>query len=246
MQENLTNTMYIDDPEKWCRVMLSGVHDVRSWYLIDDDTIAVQYRSMEDHIDVNPTTNVVIAAMTTCHARLHLLEYMEQVEDAKPDRLLYFGGYSPYIFPHGFLIDLYFTDTDSIIFVSEPGVADPPTGKFLGQLTDELKPGQHIEEFASLGPKSYALRYNDGTQSVKAKGQTLNGITSQLINFESYLSMLETKSVVTVPYANLILRNKRKLQLEEIPQQSKRIRYTYDKRRLLPGTFHTRPFGFSE
>ncbi len=91
MQENLVNTMYISDPERWCHVILSGVYDVRSWRLIDDDTIAVQYRSMEDHVEVNPTTNVCIAAMTTCHARLHLLGFMEQVEEACPDRLLYFG-----------------------------------------------------------------------------------------------------------------------------------------------------------
>ena len=50
---------------------------------------------------------------------------MEQIEHAAPGRILYF-------------------DTDSVIFVSRPGVIDPPTGDFLGDLTNELKPGQHI------------------------------------------------------------------------------------------------------
>lgn len=91
MQDDHTNTMYIDDPEKWCNVMLSGVYDVKSWHLIDDDTIAVQYKTAEEHAQVNATTNVAIAAICTSHARLHLLDYMEQVESAEPDRLLYFG-----------------------------------------------------------------------------------------------------------------------------------------------------------
>ncbi len=127
-----------------------------------------------------------------------------------------------------------------------PNVKDPPTGRFLGQLTNELKPGQHIEEFASLGPKSYACRYNNGSHSVKAKGQTLNGITFQFISFESYMTMLATKSVVSVPYTNLIARNKRQLQLEEVLSLNKRIKYTYDKRWLLPNSYVTRPFGYSE
>lgn len=144
------------------------------------------------------------------------------------------------------MVHFFVLDTDSIIFVEKPGVPNPPTGKFLGQLTDELKPGQWIEEFASLGPKTYACRYNDGTSSIKSKGQTLNGVTSKLINFQSYMSMLETKKEVSVLYTNLIARNKRKLQLEEIASQSKRIRYTYDKRRLISGTYNTRPFGYTE
>jgi hypothetical protein len=44
-----------------------------------------------------------------------------------------------------------FCIVDSIVFIHKPGQVDPPTGNFLGDLTNELKPGQHIIEFVSLG-----------------------------------------------------------------------------------------------
>ena len=47
---------------------------------------------------------------------------MREVEQQKPGRILYF-------------------DTDSLIYIAEQGVPDLETGNFLGDLTDELKPG---------------------------------------------------------------------------------------------------------
>jgi hypothetical protein len=45
----------------------------------------------------------------------------------------------------------FFSIADSIVYVTKPGQPNPPTGNFLGDLTDELKPGQFITEFVSLG-----------------------------------------------------------------------------------------------
>jgi hypothetical protein len=47
--------------------------------------------------------------------------------------------------------NLLYVDTDSLVYIHKPGHVDPPTGNFLGDLTNELKPGQHITEFVSLG-----------------------------------------------------------------------------------------------
>ena len=81
-------------------------------------------------------TNVFIAAITTCHARLKLYSLLEMLDR----RVLYYH-------------------TDSVIFVSRPGDTDPETGSFLGDLTDELKrPGDYITEFVSGGPKDYAFK----------------------------------------------------------------------------------------
>ena len=70
--------------------------------------------------------NVVIAAFTTCHARLRLYNVLDRLQE----RVLYF-------------------DTDSIIYVSKPGEWEPPTGDYLGDLTDEIDPkdGQYIASF---------------------------------------------------------------------------------------------------
>ncbi len=60
-----------------------------------------------------------------------------------------------------------------MIFVSRPG-QDPPTGSFLGDLTDELLDhgaGSYIEEFVSMGPKAYAyaVRTPDGKRRETVK-----------------------------------------------------------------------------
>ncbi|XP_055356787.1 uncharacterized protein LOC129601886 [Paramacrobiotus metropolitanus] len=126
---------------------------------------------------------------------------------------------------------LYF-DTDSIIFLDRPDQPKPETGKFLGDLTDELKPGQYITEFVSLGPKTYAYRTNDDVCIVKLKGFTLNGATSELINFERMLSMLDTSEKVNVNYPDSIQRHKPSLTLRQ-RDMSKKFRMTYDKRRIV-------------
>ena len=61
-------------------------------------------------------------------------------------------------------------DTDSIISVSRPGQYDPPLGDYLGDLTNELKAGEHIVEFVSGGPKNYAYRTNNGKEVCKVRG----------------------------------------------------------------------------
>ena len=132
-----------------------------------------------------------------------------------------------------------------MIFISRHGVPEPSLGNFLGDLTDELNPGQHIEEFVSFGPKTYGYRTNDGKTCVKVKGFTLNGTASEIINFNSLIALLnERSSFVTVPYLNTLKRNKRSLQLEQVPVMDKRCRMTFDKRFILDETYKTRPYGY--
>jgi hypothetical protein len=73
-------------------------------------------------------TNIFVAAFTTCWARLKLYGVLDSLRE----RVLYF-------------------DTDSVIYVSRPDEYDPPLGDYLGDLTDELKQGEHIVEYVSGG-----------------------------------------------------------------------------------------------
>lgn len=98
----------------------------------------------------------------------HLLRYIEQVQDY-----------------------LLCVDTDSLIFVRRPGHPSLPTGNFLGHLISELKLGQFIRKFVSLGkknkpflsqyeislldfarPKSFGYQTNDLKTVCKIKGFT--------------------------------------------------------------------------
>ena len=93
MKEDRTNTMFIHDVHKFQEMLLSGKHCVKSWDMFNDDVIQIQYKSEEGFEEQNPTVNCVIAAFTTCWARLHLLKFMEEIEEAGPDRILYHGEY---------------------------------------------------------------------------------------------------------------------------------------------------------
>jgi hypothetical protein len=98
---------------------------------------------------------VVIAAFTTAHARLKPYGVLEQLNR----RVLYF-------------------DTHSVIYVSKDGEWEPPTGSYLGDLTDELD-GAHITTFVSGGPKNYAYETNADKTVCKVRGITLNYRTAQ-------------------------------------------------------------------
>ena len=162
---------------------------------------------------------------TTCWARLHLLSLMEEIEEGQQGRLLYH-------------------DTDSVIFISRPGQPEPALGNFLGELTSELKPSQFIEEFVSLGPKTYAYRTNDSKTCAKVKGFTLSGTASEQLNFHSMKEMLLHDEMVTVTYADTLKRNKRNLGLIQVPTTSKRCRLTFDKRYIADELYNTLPYGY--
>ena len=64
-------------------------------------------------------------------------------------------------------------DTDSVIYLSQPGQPEPRLGNYIGDLTDELG-GEHITVFASGGPKNYGYKTNTGKTEVKVRGITLD------------------------------------------------------------------------
>jgi len=50
----------------------------------------------------------------------------------------------------------YYCDTDSVIFRFDANGWNPPTGNYLGELSSELQPGQHISELVRGGAKNYS------------------------------------------------------------------------------------------
>ncbi|XP_055339248.1 uncharacterized protein LOC129588868 isoform X2 [Paramacrobiotus metropolitanus] len=222
MQDNKPNTKYISSPEEFYRMLLSGEYHIHSWDLFSDDVLQLSYTRESLFVEQNPHANVVLAAFTTCWARFHLYGYMERVQDT----LLYF-------------------DTDSIIFVDRPGISVPPTGKFLGDLTDELQAGQFITQFVSLGPKTYSYKTNDGKSVVKVKGFTLNGQTSEVLTFEKMVGILEKKTdFLVAEYPDSIKRDKKTMTLKQV-DLCKRLSFTYDKRRIVDIDWSTLPYGYT-
>ncbi|CAB4006372.1 DNA polymerase [Paramuricea clavata] len=129
---NMTKVKIISDPAEYFDLLSSDQINVTDANFINDELIEVHFENVDEFVEADGKTNVVIAAFTTAHARLKLYGVLEQLNR----RVLYF-------------------DTDSVIYVSKEDEWEPPTGSYLGQLTDELD-GGYITTFVSGGPKNYA------------------------------------------------------------------------------------------
>jgi len=62
MKENKGKTEYVTEPERFNELMLSGMYKVNSFDLFSDEIMAVQYKFEDLYSEINPSTNVVIAA----------------------------------------------------------------------------------------------------------------------------------------------------------------------------------------
>ena len=107
-----------------------------------------------------------------------------------------------------------YCDTDSIIYVSEPGKYDVPIGDMVGdwEVEDVCSKHDGIREFVAWGPKSYGLKCGDGFTTVKAKGVSLKRATEKLFNFEvmkqGALEFLEHGEMTSsfIPQTNFVWR----------------------------------------
>jgi hypothetical protein len=125
----------------------------------------------------NPHVNVILAAFTTSHARLHLYKALAKLGG----RVLY-------------------CDTDSVFYTLKRGEKRLPGGPYVGQLTDEIAkefgPDAYIHAFVSVGAKTYSYEVRNrrtgeriGETVVKAKGFCLSHTNSKRINFKSLRAM---------------------------------------------------------
>lgn len=128
---NMPQTTFFRDSEadKFFQLMADPTKDVSNFHIVTKEMIQVDWQQKGMTVKEDYQTNVFIASFTTCWARLKLYKILQMLDE----RVLYF-------------------DTDSVIFVSRPGDEEPEVGSFLGQVTNELDPGEYITEFVSGGP----------------------------------------------------------------------------------------------
>ena len=120
-------------------IVSNPFNDIRQVRIVNDDTVEIVHANLEDNQPDNGRVNIFVAPLTTCHARLKLYSYLEQLQQ----RVLYF-------------------DTDSVIYTALPGQPDIPLGDHLGEMTDELDDGDFIVDFTSAGPKNYGYKTQRG------------------------------------------------------------------------------------
>ena len=142
-------------------MLTDPTRNVKDWHIMNDHCVLVEWEYKACFTPEPKTTNIFIAIFTSTWGRLALYDLLDLLQEA-----------------------VVYTDTDSIIYISEAGRPDPPLGVFLGELTDELD-GRYIIEYVATAPKCYAFLLSDNTTCCKIKGFSLNHEPSSKLNFQA-------------------------------------------------------------
>ena len=177
---------------------------------------------------MSPNLNIFVACFTTCWARLKLYGALQLLGE----RCLYF-------------------DTDSVIFLSSPDDQDPPLGKYLGDLKDELDGNDYIVEFVSGGPTNYGYRTKNGKTCCKVRGFSLNSEAEGYLNYDVMRQNVidevnnpqSSARQIVVSKTYQIERDAKNYKLYTFPL-FKRYQLVYSKRILDLFTFKTYPYGY--
>ncbi|XP_031355210.1 uncharacterized protein LOC116179552 [Photinus pyralis] len=229
-RDNLTKTAIVSEPEQFFQMLTDPAVELNSIIPVNDETLIVNWTLPEEAVEPLRTTNVVLAAYTTAHARLKLYSYLEQLGE----RVLYF-------------------DTDSVIFTENPGEWSPACGNFLGDMTDEVEcygPGSRIVEFVSGGPKNYAFKVfspstNNYSVVCKVKGISLNYKNSAVVNFETIKDAVLNNAPETFVETDRRIARTCTYDVISKPER-KRYRVAYTKRRRIAVGCDTLPYGYKK
>ena len=223
-RSNLTKTKMVREPKEFYDLLYSSQFEVSDARMVNDEMVEVHYKSVGEFAEQNDKVNVVIAAFTTAYARLKLYDLLDLLQE----RVLYY-------------------DTDSVIYVHEPGKPDPPLGNYLGDLTDELN-GYYITSFVSGGPKNYAYRTKGGKTDTKVRGITLDYAATGKLNHDVVRALLhlhvncDTNAKVTVDMPFKITRDKKEKDIVT-KRMKKDYRIVYNKR-VITENYETLPYGY--
>ena len=213
----------VTEPKEFFDLLYSPEFEVSDARLVNDETVEVHYSNVGEFAEQNNKVNIVIAAFTTAYARLKLYDLLDLLQE----RVLYY-------------------DTDSVIYVHEPGKPEPPLGNYLGDLTDELD-GDYITTFVSGGPKNYAYITSKGKRITKIRGITLDYSTAGKLNPNVMRGLVHlhvnchTEAKVTVDIPFKITRDKKKKNI--ITKRMKDYRIVYNKR-VITENYGTLPYGY--
>lgn len=230
-RSNRTQTQLISEPRELYKFLATPGVEVTTMLFVSDQVVWLNWRYAEDErVPSLRHTNEIVGSFVTTGARIHLYGYLDRLQE----RALY-------------------CDTDSVIYVqprNEPALVE--TGDKLGDMTSELKPGEHIVEYVCGGAKNYSYKtFNSQTGAhktvCKVRGITLNYDASKLVNFEKIKSMILKRNesqIVIVRTKNKIKRKRGKGGINIVTEPAdKTYRISFLKRRrLIDNT--SLPFGY--
>ena len=220
-----TKVKEFGNPRAFHRFLNTDTLDARDVSVKNDHLVEVHYQHQQEEIPVSSNLNVFVASFITCWARDRLNEAIQLLGE----RVLYY-------------------DTDSVIYLEEPGQPNPPLGDYLGEFTSELDADDYIEEFVSGGPKNYGYKTKNGKVECKVRGFRLNSEGKTQFNYDVMRQNVldeiqhpqkeprQTQAVKTYQ----IVRDAKTYDLYTLPDY-KRYQMVYDKRVIDTSTFQNLP-----
>jgi hypothetical protein len=225
-----SKTVYITEPSEYFGLLIEDKYNVQDVRKVNDNMIEVTYTTPAELTQPHAFVNHAVASFVTSYARLHLYSFMEKLGE-----------------------NLLYADTDSVVFITGPGMPDLPTGPCLGEMSCEIysthKVHDSIKSFVTVGPKSYGyqLKDNPNIQCVKCKGITLNYNTCKQINMDYMVKLVTCDGArhdrTVVSYENQMKRNRKKVKIESV-NMTKSFGFTFDKRLVDAETYRTTPIGY--
>lgn len=216
------NAYFTSDQENQCIQCITDPNkQLINVKVLTQDVVLVTWRNKHEDIVEHVNGNVILACFVTCYGRIRLYEEMFKIGK-----------------------NLLYVDTDSLLYSYNPENNDysPTEGVSLGELKSELKPGEHIEQFITCAPKTYAYLTNFQNYCCKVKGFYLDGPTSEKINFTTMKKLLEKEIDSIETSCQRITKNKYTTKIHTI-KQKKIYKFVYAKRRLM-NNYETLPRGY--
>ena len=230
-RSNLASTEVFSDESEFLTAVFNPNREILDFFEIHDKVFLTTKKKEEHSCISSPTTNVVLAAYITAHARVHLYRTLKRLAGRA-----------------------YYCDTDSCIFLSVPGLWEPVISDALGGWKSELAPGTWITRLICAGCKNYCYQtdslQNDGTDGkLVIKGWNLDFNTLKQLNREvveelvkTYLQTSNENKVVKVEGLSSFERNKREPGIYT-RETLKTYRVIIDKR-IVTEDYKTIPFGY--
>jgi len=221
--DNKIQYKVITDTAEWISLITNEQFIVHRADFTNNKYLQVYFKHKSEINETMSKTNVCLASFVTCYGRLKLYEELNKLKD----RVLY-------------------CDTDSIIFISKENAYEPELGNYLGEFTNEidLKKGNFIKEFVSLAPKSYAYLTDTGFSHALCKGIAFNHITKLHINLDTMKEIVLDNNNKELDVDQLqFIRNKSNWTMKT-QVQTKKLKFTFDKRIILENNYETIPYGY--
>ena len=222
-QYNKTQFKIISDPKEWFLLISDDSYIVQRVDFSNNKYLQVRYQNRDDLNKCQTKTNIVLASFVTCYGRLKLYEEMKKLGN----RLLY-------------------SDTDCYFYWTEPGLYEPKTGSYLGQLTNEIskEKGNYIIEMIAIAEKFYGYETDTGYTHSLCKGIAFSHLSSQKISIDVLrdLVLKDTSNQIEIDQRSFITNNKKWTIKTEITK--KVIKNTFNKRIILSNMDETVPYGY--